>query len=150
DAGTMELHQISMAKLDNVRVAIDIARKCRTILGGNGITGDYSPLRHANNLESVRTYEGTDEVHTLIVGQHLAGGAAFSSSDVVSHNGPIERGSVAGMGLAGALCAEVSLCLRYCCRLACWRQTATAELNAVRVATNKNRPTSEGPCQSTR
>src|SRR5699024_10025110 len=78
DAGTMDLHQISMAKLDNVRVAIDIARKCRTILGGNGITGDYSPLRHANNLESVRTYEGTDEVHTLIVGQKLTGEAAFS------------------------------------------------------------------------
>lgn len=78
DAGTMELHQISMAKLDNVRVAIDIARECRTILGGNGITGDYSPLRHANNLESVRTYEGTDEVHTLIVGQKLTGEAAFA------------------------------------------------------------------------
>src|SRR5690625_7116307 len=65
DAGTMDLHQISMAKLDNVRVAIEIARECRTILGGNGITGEYSPLRHANNLESVRTYEGTDEMHTL-------------------------------------------------------------------------------------
>lgn len=78
DAGTMDLHQISMAKLDNVRVAIEIARECRTILGGNGITGDYSPLRHANNLESVRTYEGTDEVHTLIVGQKLTGQAAFS------------------------------------------------------------------------
>ena len=78
DAGTMDLHQISMAKLDNVRVAIEIARECRTILGGNGITGEYSPLRHANNLESVRTYEGTDEVHTLIVGQKLTGQAAFS------------------------------------------------------------------------
>ncbi|OAV63097.1 acyl-CoA dehydrogenase family protein [Enteractinococcus helveticum] len=78
NAGTMDLHQISMAKLDNVRVAIEIARECRTILGGNGITGDYSPLRHANNLESVRTYEGTDEVHTLIVGQKLTGQAAFS------------------------------------------------------------------------
>src|SRR5699024_9521788 len=69
DAETMDLLQISTAKLDNVRVAIDIARNCRTILGGNGITGDYSPLHHANHLESVRTYEGTDEVHTLIVGQ---------------------------------------------------------------------------------
>lgn len=77
DAGTMEIHQISMAKLDNVRVAIEIARECRTILGGNGITGEYSPLRHANNLESVRTYEGTDEVHTLIVGQKLTGQSAF-------------------------------------------------------------------------
>jgi len=78
DAGTLDLHQISMAKLDNVRVAIEIARECRTILGGNGITGEYSPLRHANNLESVRTYEGTDEVHTLIVGQKLTGQSAFS------------------------------------------------------------------------
>jgi len=78
DAGTMALHQISMAKLDNVRVAIEIARECRTILGGNGITGEYSPLRHANNLESVRTYEGTDEVHTLIVGQKLTSQAAFN------------------------------------------------------------------------
>ncbi|NWN88719.1 MAG: acyl-CoA dehydrogenase family protein [Micrococcaceae bacterium] len=78
DAGTMDLHHISMAKLDNVRVSIEIARECRTILGGNGITAEYSPLRHANNLESVRTYEGTDEVHTLIVGQKLTGEAAFS------------------------------------------------------------------------
>lgn len=78
DAGTMDLHHISMAKLDNVRVAIEIARECRTILGGNGITAEYSPLRHANNLESVRTYEGTDEVHTLIIGHKLTGEAAFS------------------------------------------------------------------------
>src|SRR5690625_485236 len=78
DAGTLDLHQISMAKLDNVRVAIEIARECRTILGGNGITGGCSPLRHANNLESVRTYEGTDEGHTLIVGQKLTGQSAFS------------------------------------------------------------------------
>lgn len=77
DAGTMELHQISMAKLANCRSAIEIARECRTILGGNGITGEYSPLRHANNLESVRTYEGTDEVHTLIVGAKLTGEQAF-------------------------------------------------------------------------
>src|SRR5699024_8844044 len=69
DAGTMDLHQISMAKLDIVRVAIDIARDIRTNLGSNGITRYYSPLRHANNPESARTYEGTDEVHTLIVGQ---------------------------------------------------------------------------------
>ena len=61
--------QISFGKLNNVREAIEICREARTILGGNGITLDYSPLRHANNLESVRTYEGTDEVHTLIMGQ---------------------------------------------------------------------------------
>lgn len=77
DAGTLEPHMISVAKLNNTRVAIEIAREARTVLGGNGITLDYSPLRHANNLESVRTYEGTDEVHTLILGQHITGIPAF-------------------------------------------------------------------------
>ena len=77
DAGTLEPHSISVGKLNNVREAIKIAREARTILGGNGITLDYSPLRHANNLESVRTYEGTDEVHTLILGQKLTGIPAF-------------------------------------------------------------------------
>ncbi|MFB8388149.1 acyl-CoA dehydrogenase family protein [Microbacterium sp. NPDC055910] len=77
DAGKLEHHMISVAKLNNTRIAIDIARDARTVLGGNGITLDYSPLRHANNLESVRTYEGTDEVHTLILGQHITGHAAF-------------------------------------------------------------------------
>ena len=77
DAGTLEPHQISVGKLNNCREAIEICRQARTILGGNGITLDYSPLRHANNLESVRTYEGTDEVHTLILGQKLTGVGAF-------------------------------------------------------------------------
>nr|WP_231708786.1 acyl-CoA dehydrogenase family protein [Arthrobacter sp. zg-Y20] len=77
DAGTLGLHQISLGKLNNCREAIAVCREARTLLGGNGITLDYSPLRHANNLESVRTYEGTDEVHTLILGQHLTGMAAF-------------------------------------------------------------------------
>ncbi|KQN95452.1 acyl-CoA dehydrogenase [Arthrobacter sp. Leaf69] len=77
DAGKLRPEQISLGKLNNVREAIVIAREARTILGGNGITLDYSPLRHAANLESVRTYEGTDEVHTLILGQHLTGLAAF-------------------------------------------------------------------------
>ncbi|WP_136611851.1 acyl-CoA dehydrogenase family protein [Sinomonas albida] len=77
DAGKLEPHQISAGKLNNCREAIEICREARTILGGNGITLDYSPLRHANNLESVRTYEGTDEVHTLILGQRLTGVAAF-------------------------------------------------------------------------
>ena len=77
DAGNLQTHQISVGKLNNVREAIAIAREARTILGGNGITLDYSPLRHANNLESVRTYEGTDEVHTLILGQKLTGIPAF-------------------------------------------------------------------------
>ncbi|MGK3709769.1 acyl-CoA dehydrogenase family protein [Arthrobacter sp. IK3] len=77
DAGTLDLHQISVGKLNNCREAIAICREARTILGGNGITLEYSPLRHANNLESVRTYEGTDEVHTLILGNKLTGVPAF-------------------------------------------------------------------------
>ncbi|MCT1722678.1 acyl-CoA dehydrogenase family protein [Kocuria marina] len=77
DTGTLQHHQISVGKLNNCREAIKIAREARTILGGNGVTLDYSPLRHANNLESVRTYEGTDEVHALILGQQLTGEAAF-------------------------------------------------------------------------
>jgi len=77
DAGRLKPHQISLGKLSNTREAIAIAREARTILGGNGITLEYSPLRHANNLESVRTYEGTDEIHTLVVGHHITGIAAF-------------------------------------------------------------------------
>ncbi|MFJ5954641.1 acyl-CoA dehydrogenase family protein [Paenarthrobacter sp. NPDC092416] len=77
DAGHLQPQQISLGKLNNVREAIKIAREARTILGGNGVTLDYPPLRHANNLESVRTYEGTDEVHTLILGQHITGIGAF-------------------------------------------------------------------------
>ena len=78
DRGTLQPHQVSVGKLNNARTAIAICREARTILGGNGVTLDYSPLRHANNLESVRTYEGTDEVHTLIVGNHITGHSAFS------------------------------------------------------------------------
>lgn len=77
DAGALRPEQISLGKLNNVREALAIAREARSILGGNGITLDYSPLRHAANLESVRTYEGTDEVHTLILGQHITGIGAF-------------------------------------------------------------------------
>ena len=77
DEGKLQPHQISIGKLNNTRIAIDIARTARTVLGGNGITLDYSPLRHANNLESVRTYEGTDEVHTLVIGNHITGTPAF-------------------------------------------------------------------------
>jgi glutaryl-CoA dehydrogenase len=77
DAGTLDARQISFGKLNNVRSAIDICRQARTVLGGNGITLDHSPLRHANNLESVRTYEGTDEVHTLIMGRAITGIPAF-------------------------------------------------------------------------
>lgn len=77
DSRRLKPEQISLAKLNNVREAIGIAREARTILGGNGVTLDYSPLRHAANLEAVRTYEGTDEVHTLIIGQHVTGIQAF-------------------------------------------------------------------------
>jgi glutaryl-CoA dehydrogenase len=78
DAGMLQPHQISLGKLNNSREAIKICREARTIFGGNGITLEYSPLRHANNLESVRTYEGTDEVHTLILGNHITGVSAFA------------------------------------------------------------------------
>jgi glutaryl-CoA dehydrogenase len=77
DAGQLRSEQVSMGKLNNVREALAIARECRTILGANGITLEYSPLRHANNLESVLTYEGTSEVHQLVVGQALTGTSAF-------------------------------------------------------------------------
>ena len=77
DAGTLQPHQISIGKLNNCREAIQICRDARAMLGGNGITLDYSPMRHANNLESVRTYEGTDEVHILILGNHITGIPAF-------------------------------------------------------------------------
>jgi glutaryl-CoA dehydrogenase len=78
DAGTLVPEQISFGKLNNVRTAIAIARQARTILGGNGVAMDYSPMRHANNLEGVRTYEGTDEVHILIMGRAITGISAFS------------------------------------------------------------------------
>jgi glutaryl-CoA dehydrogenase len=77
DAGTLRPEQISFGKLNNVREAIAVCRSARTILGGNGITLEHSPLRHADNLESVRTYEGTDEVHILIMGRAITGLAAF-------------------------------------------------------------------------
>jgi len=77
DAGTLTPAMVSLGKLNNVREAIAIAREARTILGGEGVLLENSPIRHAANLESVRTYEGTDEVHTLILGQHLTGLSAF-------------------------------------------------------------------------
>jgi glutaryl-CoA dehydrogenase len=78
DAGTLVPEQISFGKLNNVRSALAIARQARTILGGNGVSMDYSPMRHANNLEGVRTYEGTDEIHILIMGRAITGIPAFS------------------------------------------------------------------------
>jgi len=77
DAGRLSAEQVSVGKLNNVREAIAIARECRTILGANGISLEYSPLRHANNLESVLTYEGTSEVHTLVIGQAMTGQSAY-------------------------------------------------------------------------
>ena len=70
--------QVSLGKLNNVREALAIARECRTILGASGITLEYPMLRHANNLESVLTYEGTSEVHQLVIGQALTGESAFT------------------------------------------------------------------------
>ena len=77
DAGTLQPEQISLGKLNNVREAIEIAREARTVFGGDGVTLDYPPMRHMANLESVRTYEGTDEIHTLILGHKLTGIPAF-------------------------------------------------------------------------
>jgi len=77
DAAALTPQQVSLGKLNNVREAIGIARTCRTILAASGITLDYPVMRHANNLESVLTYEGTSEMHTLTVGQALTGLSAF-------------------------------------------------------------------------
>ena len=77
DAGKITPEQISVGKLNNARQALSIARECRSILGGNGITLEYPVIRHMNNLESVFTYEGTNEMHTLVVGQALTGIPAF-------------------------------------------------------------------------
>ena len=77
DAGRLSATQISVGKLDNVRMALEVARTARGVLGANGITLEYPVIRHMNNLESVYTYEGTHEIHTLILGQALTGQSAF-------------------------------------------------------------------------
>ncbi|SEL87412.1 acyl-CoA dehydrogenase family protein [Nonomuraea pusilla] len=77
EAGTLTPEQVSAGKLNNVREALDIARTCRTLLGASGITLEYPVIRHAVNLESVLTYEGTSEIHTLVLGRALTGIAAF-------------------------------------------------------------------------
>ena len=77
DAGTLDQRQISLGKLNNVRESIEIARTCRTVFGAAGITLEFPIMRHANNLESVLTYEGTSEVHQLIIGQAVTGQSAF-------------------------------------------------------------------------
>ena len=78
DEGRLAPEQVSLGKLNNVREALAIARSARTILGANGVTLEYPVIRHANNLESVLTYEGTSEVHSLILGQAVTGLAAFT------------------------------------------------------------------------
>jgi glutaryl-CoA dehydrogenase len=77
DEGRLRPEHVSMGKLNNVREALEIARTARTMLGASGITLEYPVIRHANNLESVLTYEGTSEIHTLILGQALSGERAF-------------------------------------------------------------------------
>lgn len=77
DRGEYSPAQVSMAKMNNVAIALDICRVARTMLGANGIMGEYPIMRHANNLESVYTYEGTHDMHTLIVGQEVTGIAAY-------------------------------------------------------------------------
>lgn len=77
DAGTLATPQVSFAKMDNVRMALDVAREARSVLGANGITTEYPVIRHMNNLESVYTYEGTNEIHTLILGNAITGIPAF-------------------------------------------------------------------------
>ena len=79
DEGIMTFQQVSMAKRNNCAMARDIAKTSREILGANGITEDYSPFRHMTNIESVYTYEGTHEMHTLILGQDVTGMAAYDS-----------------------------------------------------------------------
>ena len=78
DAGRLTAHQVSVGKLDNVRTALEVARTARGLLGANGITLEYPVIRHMNNLETVSTYEGTHEIHTLILGQALTGQSAFA------------------------------------------------------------------------
>ncbi len=77
DLGTMSPTQVSMAKWHNTRTALDVARDCRDMLGGSGISAEYVPIRHMLNLESVVTYEGTETIHQLAVGRELTGISAF-------------------------------------------------------------------------
>jgi glutaryl-CoA dehydrogenase len=77
DAGTLRPEHVSLGKMGNVRGALEVCRSARTVLGANGVTLEYPVIRHMNNLESVLTYEGTHEVHTLVVGEALTGENAF-------------------------------------------------------------------------
>ena len=77
DAGTMQPAHVSLAKWNNCRMALDIARDCRDMLGGAGISAEFAPIRHMLNLESVITYEGTETIHQLTIGRELTGLSAF-------------------------------------------------------------------------
>ena len=77
DAGTYTPQQVSLAKRNNVNIATNIAREARRLLGANGILAEYASMRHMANLESVYTYEGTHDIHTLIIGQAVTGIGAF-------------------------------------------------------------------------
>ena len=78
DQNKMKFNQVSMAKRNNVYHALEIARLARDVLGANGITAEYQTMRHMCNLETVKTYEGTHDIHTLIIGQDITGIPAFS------------------------------------------------------------------------
>jgi glutaryl-CoA dehydrogenase len=77
DKKKLEAAHVSMLKRNNVAIALDCARVARDLLGANGITDDYPMMRHMMNLESVKTYEGTDHVHTLVIGERVTGVAAY-------------------------------------------------------------------------
>jgi len=77
ERGTVKPEQISLAKRNNCEIALDIARRSRDILGANGITSEYPVMRHMCNLESVKTYEGTHNIHTLVLGEAITGIAAY-------------------------------------------------------------------------
>lgn len=78
DQGKANYVQVSLAKRNNVYHALEIARLARDILGANGILNEYPVMRHMNNLESVKTYEGTHDIHTLIIGEYITGFSAFT------------------------------------------------------------------------
>ena len=78
DQGKLEPAHISMLKRNNVAIALDAARDARDLLGANGITEEYPVMRHLCNLETVKTYEGTDHIHTLVIGERVTGVAAYN------------------------------------------------------------------------
>ena len=77
DSGKMSPAQVSLAKMNNCKMALEIAREARDLLGANGVIDEYPVIRHMLNLESVNTYEGTEDIHRLVMGMELTGHAAF-------------------------------------------------------------------------